>query len=227
MAVVLGSFALARPAAAESTCTGQRRMASGRSYLLWRPASAARGVLVLLHGYGSSPERLAEQSGLPAVAVARGYAVVAPRGSGQPARWGLPGRLDGPDDVAFVDQVLRDVAACGVRVGRPVVAGFSNGAALAAMVACHRPVAGLALVAGAGITERCVSSAPTLVVQSDDDTVMRAAGGPLLGGRLTARPLDEVVGELRSERRVKVVRLAKAGHTWPTQATSEVVRALR
>lgn len=200
-------------------------LAGGRTARVSVPAAPSGDVVVALHGYGSSGARLAAASGLEEAAGALGAAVVLPAGSGDPARWSLTGRLRGGDDLRFLGAVL---AACGPSgTGRLVLAGFSNGAAFAAELACRLgPVVdALVLVGGAGLAAPCPAGTPpwTVVVHGAADRVVPVAGGPVLGGRLRAAPLDDAAAAVDASR---VVVVPGWGHTWPAAATDEVLAAL-
>ena len=170
-------------------------------------------LLVALHGYGSSGSELAAASGLDR-APAR---VVLPQGSGDPARWALPGRLPGGDDLRRIGDLIDRCAGDGDRV---VLAGFSNGAAFAGEVACRLgpTVDAVVLVGGAGLAPDC-GRRWDVVVHGDADHVVPPAGGPVLGGTLHARPLTDVDAD-------RVVVVPGLGHTWPAEATAEVLALL-
>jgi predicted esterase len=171
------------------------------------PASST--LLVALHGYGSSPEALAAASGLDGA--------LFPAGSGDPARWALPGRLPGGDDLGRVSALID---RCRTPGGRVVLAGFSNGAAFAGELACRLgdDVDAVVLVGGAGLAPSC-GRVWEVVVHGAADDVVPVGGGPVLGGTLQARPLAEVAAD-------RVVVVPGWGHTWPAEATAEVLALL-
>lgn len=206
-----------------------------RSYLVASPAANAAPAPILLafHGYSSSAATLARNSGLHDAAGAAGFVTVYPDGSGRPSRWGLPGRLAGPDDGAFVDAVIADVAAgsCGDPT-RVSAAGFSNGAAFVGRLACRRPgsLRAVALVGGAGLVEPCAAArtpaaTSVLILHGAADAVVKSSGGPVLGGALQAEPLGVAAGRWQSTpaRSVRVVVVRGVGHVWPSLATREIV----
>ncbi len=209
---------------------------SGRSrtYLIEVPPAATQAPVVLaFHGYSSSAERLAAISGLAAGGAARGDVVVFPQGWGEPARWAVPG-LRGADDVAFVDALMADLVSrgCGDH-SRVSAVGFSNGAAFVAHLACVKPgrFRALGFVSGANLAAPCAAArtpidVPVVIVHGVDDRVVPVAGGPVLGGRLTAETLRRAIARWRDGgRRETVVRLAsRTGHTWPS-GTAEVILA--
>lgn len=190
-------------------------------------------ILLAFHGYSSSAATLARNSGLHRAAGAAGFVTVYPDGAGRPSRWSLPGRLAGPDDGAFVDALVADVAAraCGDAT-RVSAAGFSNGAAFVGHLACRRPgsLRAMALVGGAGLVEPCAAvrtpaTTPVVIVHGDADGIVNAGGGPVLGGALRAEPLGTAVARWRSTpaRHVRVVVVPGVGHVWPSLATREIV----
>lgn len=206
-----------------------------RSYLIVTPATTAAPAPILLafHGYSSSAATLARNSGLHDAAGAAGFVTVYPDGSGRPSRWGLHGRLAGPDDAAFVDAVVADVAAaaCG-DPARVSAVGFSNGAAFVGRLACRRPgsLRAVALVGGAGLVEPCAAArtpaaTSVLIVHGAADAVVKTSGGPVLGGALQAEPLRVAAGRWQSTpgRSLRVVVVPGVGHVWPSLATREIV----
>ena len=110
-----------------------------RDYTLHLPDATAgpSPLVVLLHGHRGSAAGITAASGLPDAAVAEGYVVVVPEGLGDPARWNFDGRPDGPDDGAFLDALLAELAATAcVDPRRVALVGSSNGAAFAGTRAC-------------------------------------------------------------------------------------------
>jgi polyhydroxybutyrate depolymerase len=207
-----------------------------RSYLIAVPAggaaTATAPVLLAFHGYSTSAAILATNSGLAAAAGARGVVTVFPDGTGEPTRWALPHRLAGPDDGAFVDALLADLARRGCGDTRRVyAAGFSNGAAFVGELVCRRPgrFRGVAFVGGAGLARSCAAGrvpaeVPVVLVHGAADTVVPLAGGPVLGGALRAEPFRTTVERWRRPGRTVVVRVVPGlGHTWPSLATEEIV----
>ena len=189
--------------------------------------------MLAFHGYSSSAGRLIASSGLPAAAGDAGFTTVFPEGSGSPARWAVPGRIDGPDDAAFVSAVLSDLRRLGCGdTTRVAAAGFSNGAAFTAHLACRWPnrFVGIALVGGAGFAPPCAAgrvpaSVPVVLVHGAADRTVLVRGGPVLGGALRAEPFATSVDRWRRApgRTVVAVTVPDWGHTWPSLATQEIV----
>ena len=203
-----------------------------RSYGVRSPGPGAP-VLLAFHGYSSSAARLAASSGLANAAFDAGFTVVLPEGTGAPARWAIPGRIDGPDDVAFVAAVLTDLRRLGCGdTARLHAAGFSNGAAFTAHLACRWPnrFAGLALVGGAGFALPCAAArvpatVPVVLIHGAVDRVVPPRGGPVLGGALRAEPFAVAADRWRrpAGRTVVAATVPGVGHTWPSLATQEIV----
>ena len=203
-----------------------------RSYVV-RTAGPAAPVLVAFHGYSSNARRLIASSGLATAAVDAGFTTVFPEGTGSPARWAIPGRIDGPDDIAFVAAMLTDLRRLGCGdTTRVHVAGFSNGAAFTAHLACRWPqrFVGLAFVGGAGFAPPCAAarvpaSVPVVVVHGAADQVVSVRGGPVLGGALHAEPFAVAADRWRRAegRTVVAAVVPSSGHSWPSLATREIV----
>lgn len=134
-----GGDALPRDGAATITVDGHERQ-----YLVSVPAerqdAGALPLIVNLHGHGGSPTQHEANTRLGAEGSARGFAVVTPGGLGDPARWNFDQRPDGPDDFRFIDELLTDLTErfC-IDEDRTYVAGSSNGAAFAGLLACTAP----------------------------------------------------------------------------------------
>lgn len=164
-----------------------------RSYLLHVPASydGAHGVpLVLnLHGFGSNGRQQALYSRLPAKADEAGFILVSPDGTGSPLHWTYPG-LGSVDDAAFMRELLDRVESdlC-IDARRVFVAGISNGAAFAQIVACAIPdrITAVAAVAALVYPQRCKEDAPVAVISfhgTDDPCVPYTGGTSACGQRL-------------------------------------------
>ena len=112
-----------------------------RRYLLAVPDAAPEPaglpLVVSLHGHGSSAAEHEANTSLAARGRERGFVVATPEGLGDPRRWNFDRRADGPDDDAFVGELV-DVLVDRVCVDpdRVYVAGSSNGAAFAGLLAC-------------------------------------------------------------------------------------------
>jgi polyhydroxybutyrate depolymerase len=135
------------PPTAEASPGGQRTLTvdgTERSYQLTLPDGieqrAMVPLIVTLHGFGGSAAEFDDHTQLAGRGAARGAIVVTPDALGAPARWNFDRRPSGPDDYAFIDALLVDLAHrfC-IDPDRTFVAGSSNGAAFAGLLACTEP----------------------------------------------------------------------------------------
>jgi polyhydroxybutyrate depolymerase len=181
-----------------------------RTYRLHVPAffgsPPRRPLLIALHGLGGSGPTMAASSGLSAEADHYGFAVAYPSALGH--RWN-DGRVGAaaPDDVAFLDTLVSDVAGR-TAITRVFVAGMSNGGFLALRLACERSgrYAGFAAVSAslpAAVQPHCAPSADpaVMIVHGDADPLVpfgggadRVDGAPVLGVPATANYYAEQAG---------------------------------
>lgn len=205
-----------------------------RHYVVTRPADTggpggSPPILLVFHGYSGSPAAIAEVSGLPTAAAARGWVVVAPMGSGEPSRWELQ-RLPAPDDVAFVRDVISDVSRGGCADPfRVAAAGHSNGAGFTARLMCELDLVASAMVGGANLGPVCdvPSGRPVVIAHGAADEVVPVSGGALLGGALHASPLATTIeGWRKGGADVRTVIDAVGSHAWTPGATEAMLAAL-
>jgi polyhydroxybutyrate depolymerase len=184
-------LALAGAGTARAQSLDEVTLNDGRRYLVALPAGVDRPPLIVgLHGGGGSPEQFARDSGLARVALANGFAVVFPAGSGR-------GRLltwnggyccafaadRGIDDVGFLARVIADAGRrFGVDGDRVFLTGMSNGAIMAQTYAAAAPpgsVAGVASVAGTLDLSRYQprSQVPLLHIHGTNDENVPYGGG--------------------------------------------------
>ena len=134
----------------------ERRLMSGgkeRSYRLFVPARydgrTPLPLVLEMHGSGGTSAGQARTSGFDVVAGREGFAVASLQGDG--GRWNVPVRENRPDDVAYVSDVIDDVAAkvC-TDTTRVYATGFSGGARMSSLLACklNRRIAAIAPVSG-------------------------------------------------------------------------------
>lgn len=155
------------------------------------PAAPAP-LLVVLHGFGSDPERVDALLGLRAEALARGVLYALPEGTEGPDGRRFWNASDaccgvdraGVDDSAYLAQVIRTLAATyAVDPARVAVVGYSNGGFMAYRTACdHADLVSVAVsLAGAMPADdgACRPSRPVTVVQAHgtEDPVIRPGGG--------------------------------------------------
>jgi polyhydroxybutyrate depolymerase len=131
--------------AASPGVSGQQFSSGGlpRSYRLFVPSSydgRTRLPLVLnLHGSGGTADRQAGSSQFEALAEREGFLVATLQASpGTGNRWNVPITDDRPDDVAYVSDVIDQVAAtvC-TDAARVYATGFSGGARMSSLLACE------------------------------------------------------------------------------------------
>lgn len=164
-----------------------------RRYLLHVPASydgsAARPLVVALHGFTETPETMREVTHLDELADERDLLVAYPAGLGGSWNGGTccgSAMFTGVDDVAFIAALIDDVSAtfC-VDPARVFVTGFSNGGFMAHRLGCELAdrVAAIGVVAGQESLSACAPAKPVAVLQihGDADPVVPFGGNPLLG----------------------------------------------
>lgn len=128
-----------------------------RSYLIETPAQPAEGnpAIIYMHGYGGSGTSALRNRQLVQAALDRGYAVVAPNGLPMPSgrsgyRWAFRG-AEQAREFDFLIELRSDlVTRFGVDKHKMILSGFSNGAFMAAYLACRIPDAYPAYAAIAG-----------------------------------------------------------------------------
>lgn len=125
-------------------------------------------LVVLLTGTGGTIDSMESYTGLPEVALARGYAVVTPAQvtptDGQPSHWTVPGQ-PGPSDVAFVQSLVTSLEATYCLDPQRVYAtGMAAGGGFATYLACQTTMfAAIAPVSGLNLIRKC-DGAPEAVL---------------------------------------------------------------
>ena len=115
-----------------------------RAYRLFVPPGydgrTALPLVLEMHGSGGTSAGQSRTSGFDAVAAREGFAVASLQADG--GRWNVPIRDGRPDDVAYVSDVIDDIAAqlCTDRT-RVYATGFSGGDALAIALCCFSALA--------------------------------------------------------------------------------------
>ncbi len=204
-----------------------------RSYRIHVPAVERDLPLVLnFHGSGGSASEQEAYSGLLPLSDLHGFILVSPEGSGSPSGWNVAGiyHEDGVDDVAAMATLLQQVEAesC-VDPAHLYATGFSNGAQMAAQVACALPAvfAAVAPVSGA-VYQDCDGPAVAVIafhgirdVNVDynwayNATRQWASHNGCSAAQATA-VAEHAVAEAFQNCAADVIfyTLADAGHTWP------------
>jgi polyhydroxybutyrate depolymerase len=184
-----------------------RREGRDRDYLLHVPGPMPERMplVVELHGRGADPLRFDAVTGFGALADQAGFALALPRAV---ARVWNDSRVATAiaDDVGYLIAMVDDI--CGrvpVDPGRVYVVGMSNGATMAARLACERPERVTAFAQVAGTAAVSLSQAapparpvPLLQIHGTRDELMPYEGGTRLDTRrarfLLRRPGGPSVG---------------------------------
>jgi polyhydroxybutyrate depolymerase len=179
--------------------TGRQTLRHGdadRTYLVDVPDGYPRGtpypLVVNFHGHGGNAQKTEANTLMARTGTARGYIVVTPSAASTPPRWNWRAEAGEPDDAGFVQAMVADVerTLC-VDSRRRYVAGHSNGAAFAAVVACRPPYlfAAVAMVSGTAPGPCPPDVAPAvLAVHGTADPAVPYDGGTNALGRDTTLP---------------------------------------
>ena len=164
---------------AEGWTSGRRHITvdgTDRTFLLRAPAPDGSGpapLIIGLHGFGSSAAAFEARTRLAERGSEMGSYVAVPDALGDPARWNFDHRPTGPDDDAFIDALVRRLGAEGcIDRDRVFVAGSSNGAAFAGLLACARPGRFAAVAMVIATVPTACSDEPTpsvLTIRGTDD----------------------------------------------------------
>jgi len=224
---------------------------AGRAVDFFVPATPPTAIVVVLHGLDLNAALTEQQVQLQAPAVQHRWLLVFPNGQARSWDAGLccgAAARQHVDDVHVLDVLLSRIRADYLPTGSraPIVlAGFSNGAMMAAEYACKRPrvVQAIALVAGNLQDPSCRSlPANLLMIRGDLDLTVPRVGtaySQFLGTELlpdsltltaakhgarwqsrTSRTAGVTTTLLTSGgRQLTVVVGSRLDHSWPNQAT--------
>ena len=186
-------------------------MPGGRSYRIDLPPAPKGAPIILgLHGGGGNPDQFARNTGLSEPALAQGYAVIYPAGSGRGRlamlAWNAGyccGRAASKniDDLAFLGAVIADAAQrFGLDATRVYLTGMSNGSMLAERYAALNPTRVKAVAGISGtmdLSAPVTGPVPLLHIHGTADTHVPYSGGKGSAG-LTATVFSPVDGVIAS-----------------------------
>ena len=205
-----------------------------------RDANRRLPLVVDLHGSTSNPDEEMLLTGLDVIADSEEFMVVAPEALG--GAWNIPFDPAGPDDVAFVHDLVEHVeATLPIDSRRVYVVGFSGGGRLASLLACVlcNRLAAFAAVGGLRDPGACKArrAVPVIGFHGTADPINPyAGGGPAYwhtgvedaleawGDRhgcasFRRRRLSDAVERLscarRDEEPIVFFRIDGMGHQWP------------
>jgi len=146
-----------------------------RCYLLYAPpgldTAEEIAVVIALHGLAGNPQGFRGMTGWEEIADREVFLVAYPHGSSFPLRWNTSPafRIEATDDVQFIADLIADLGnVATLDEDRVYVAGFSNGAGMADLLACNLAdrVAAAGLVQGKGENDSalCAPARPVPVI---------------------------------------------------------------
>ncbi|MET9020830.1 PHB depolymerase family esterase [Actinopolymorpha sp. NPDC004070] len=207
----------------------QVRLADGRTYVLPTPApapwGARRPLLLVLHSFGGTWQRMEHIGQFQTRAARRGYVVA--YGVGARRSWDADGccgwsNAHHAKDVEYLTDVVADVRhrVPGIDPRRIYLMGFSNGAMMTLHTLCERPhlfAAGVG-VAGA-LVGRCRGGAPIryLEIHGTSDEVVPYDGGRIDWLHATFPPVSDLPRTIaaRAPGSVVEIRSHPCAHVWP------------
>ncbi|MCC9604256.1 phospholipase [Stieleria sp. JC731] len=195
---------------------------SARAYRIVVPYNLASPVPVVFafHGIGDSTDSMAKYSQLDRLSADNGFIIVYPAALN--SMWSTvnidPAELDANPDVRFFDDLYAQVASeHDIAADRIYLAGMSNGASFAHVLATARPEVIAALVAHSGLRPRelgdCDDSIPMILLAGANDSV-----APIMKSNADRYRSAGCTVEL-----ILVPRLA---HEWSTRHNREMWRFL-
>lgn len=197
----------------------------GRSYVLANPAPG-KPLIIVLHPYQGSWERLDKAAGIRTRASAEGYVVAFAEGVDQ--SWNAGGccgtaKQRKLDDVGYLVQLAQD-ARRRTNVGDVYLLGFSAGDMMAIRALCARPDVFEAAAGAAGnLVASCHSNTPIryLHLHGRADNIVPFEGGRVDWLGTTFAPVRDLPKRIKQQAKGSTVRLVThdCGHVWPTLAT--------
>lgn len=157
----------------------QKVVLGNRTYLIDLPDHPNGSFILALHNASGTPEEFREKTGLSGAALAEGYAVIYPKGSGQ--SWNGfyccgYAQVEKIADIKFLDLVISDAASrFGLDPSRVYLTGMGNGSVMAGTYAARRAnkVKAVAGVAGTIDLRRAPAArVPLLHIHGLDDEVV-------------------------------------------------------
>lgn len=184
----------------------QKVLLAGRTYLIDLPANPNGALIVALHNASGNPEEFRLKTQLSTQALAKGYAVAYPLGTG--FSWnafyccGIAQQKNSAD-IRFLDLVISDATArFGLSAKRIYLTGMGNGSVMAETYAARRAssikaVAGVAGTIHLGRTP--ATSVPMLHIHGLADTVVPyGLNGPENGSKRKKNPFTPVLVQIKA-----------------------------
>ncbi len=193
-----------------------------RAYVLASPAKA-RKLVVVLHPYQGTWQRLDQAAGIRSRAEAEGYAVAFAEGVEQSWNAGAccgTAKTRNVDDVGYLVDLAND-ARRRLGVKDVYLLGFSAGDMMAIRALCARPDVFAAAAGAAGnLVTTCRSATPIryLHLHGKADNIVPYEGGRVAWLGTTFAPIRDLPRRLRSQAKGSTVQLVThdCGHVWPT-----------
>ena len=192
---IIGAFGSGSLAGSCGDALAPCQIGNGSYHILLPENEPMAGTVIHLHGGGGTGKALLK-SGLARLALARGFAFIAPNGEHPghryPKNWAV--RADNTqfqrDDIRFLRDVLRHASDHhGVDDDLVLLSGFSRGGSMVWDIACHAPDFALAYapVAGAfwdSLPSACSAPIALFHTHGWNDRTVPLEGRPLRSGRV-------------------------------------------
>lgn len=188
--IVFTALGLVFGTAARAADLAEVSLSDGRYYLIAVPDGVENPPLILaMHGGGGNPSQFERDAGLTERALANGFAIAYPAGSGRSRllTWNAVyccayAQEKKIDDVGFLDRVVADAAKrYGIDPKRIFTTGMSNGSMMAETYGAMRPKIVRAIGGVAGTMDiynvRIRGAVPLLHIHGTDDRHVAYEGG--------------------------------------------------